>query len=113
MYDEVITLVRRSPETTADGLPVIDADGRQSITEKSREVFCRRLNIGMKEFYQASAVGRHPEAKVALPDYLDYDNEPLADFDGQLYRIMRTYRTGLELELTLEKAPEEDGVAHG
>ena len=113
MYDEIICLIKRSPVTDASGRPVLDVDGRQKISETSREVFCRQLNIGMKEFYQASAVDRHPEAKVALPDYLDYENEALADYNGQRYSILRTYRVGHELELTLERAAKEAGGISG
>lgn len=113
MYDEVICLIKRTPVTNADGRPVLGADGRQKISETSREVFCRQLNVGTKEFYQASAVDRHPEAKVALPDYLEYEGEILADYNGQRYSILRTYRAGYELELTLERAAKEAGVPDG
>ena len=113
MYDEIICLIKRSPVNDASGRPVLDSSGRHKISETSREVFCRQLNIGMKEFYQASAVDRHPEAKVALPDYLDYEGEALADYNGQRYSILRTYRVGNELELTLERAAKEEGAAYG
>lgn len=113
MHDEVICLIKRTPVTDENGKPVLTADGRQKISEISREVFCRQLNIGTKEFYQASAVGRHPEAKVSLPDYLDYEDETLADYNGTRYRIMRTYRVGQELELTLERAAKEAGDPDG
>lgn len=78
-----------------------------------REVFCGVLSIGMKEFYAASTTDFHPELKLVLADYLDYNGETLADYNGQRYRILRTYRTGQELELTLERAPAEDGEADG
>lgn len=113
MYDEVITLVKRTPKVFADGLPVLDENGKQQFSETKREVFCRQLNIGQKEFYQAHAVDRHPEAKVELSDYWDYENESLADWAGVRYRILRTYRSGLRFELTLERAPKEDGEADG
>ena len=80
---------------------------------RPREVFCNVRSIGMKEFYQANATDFHPEAKFILADYLDYNGEPMAIHDGQLYRIIRTYRTGIELELTAEKAPAEDGDLYG
>lgn len=76
-----------------------------------REVFCRVRSIGMKEFYAANSTDFHPELKLILADYLDYNDETLADYNGQRYRILRTYRTGQELELTLERAPAEDGEA--
>lgn len=78
-----------------------------------REVFCGVLSIGMREFYAASTTDFHPELKLILADYLDYNGETLADYNGQRYRILRTYRTGQELELTLERAPAEDGGADG
>ena len=78
-----------------------------------REVFCGFRSIGMREFYAASTTDFHPEAKLVLADYLEYDGETLVDYNGQRYRIIRTYRTGQELELTLERAPLEEGAADG
>ena len=111
MYDEVIILVKRAPMVSAEGFPVLDESGKQQFSETKREVFCRQLSVGQKEFYQAHAVDRHPEAKVELSDYWDYESERLADFGGVRYLILRTYRSGLRLELTLERAPVEDGEA--
>lgn len=76
-----------------------------------REVFCGVLSIGMKEFYAASTTDFHPELKLVLADYLDYNDETLVDYNGKRYRVLRTYRKGQELELTLEQAPAEDGEA--
>ena len=81
--------------------------------ETRREVFCGFRSIGMKEFYAASTTDFHPELKLVLADYLDYEGETLAEYKGLLYRIIRTYRAGQELELTLEQAPVEDGEADG
>ena len=79
----------------------------------TREVFCGIRSIGQTEFYQASASDFHPEIKFILADYLDYNNETLAEHNGQRYRILRTYRTGQELELVAERAPAEDGGVYG
>lgn len=78
-----------------------------------REVFCGFRSIGMKEFYSANSTDFRPELKLVLADYLDYNGENLADYNGQRFRILRTYRQGQELELTLERAPAEDGEADG
>lgn len=78
-----------------------------------REVFCGFRSIGMKEFYSASTTDFHPELKIVLADYLDYDGATLVDFQGKRYRVLRTYRVGQELEITLEQAPSEDGEADG
>ena len=79
----------------------VDDYGDSVITETTREVFAKLGSIGQKEFYQAHAVGLQPELKFVLADYLDYDGESLVQHDGQHYRVLRTYRKGQELELTV------------
>lgn len=96
--NEVATLIKRKWEGA-------------TLVESTREVLCGVRSIGMKEFYSANSTDFHPELKLVLADYLDYDGETLADYNGLRYRVLRTYRTGQELELTLERAPEEDGEA--
>ena len=94
--NDVATLIKRT------------YDGAQRV-ETKREVFCGFRSIGMKEFYSANSTDFRPELKLILADYLDYDDETLADYNGVRYRILRTYRVGQELELTLERAPAEEG----
>lgn len=98
--NELATLIKR----TYDGATRVETE---------REVLCGVRSIGMREFYSANSTDFHPELKLVLADYLDYNGETLADYNGLRYRIIRTYRTGQELELTLERAPEEDGEADG
>lgn len=90
---EVLTLIQQTRGVDDYGDPVI--------TETTREVFAKLGSIGQKEFYQAHAVGLQPELKFVLADYLDYDDEPMVEHNGQRYRILRTYRKGQELELTV------------
>lgn len=78
----------------------------------TREVFCGLRSIGQKEFYEASATDFHPELKFVLADYLDYANEALVGHNGQRYRVLRTYRTGMELEIVVERAAAEEGGIH-
>lgn len=94
---EVLTLIKR------------DWQGAERV-ETTRDVFCTLQSIGTQEFYQASATEYHPEAKFILGDYLDYNDETLARYNGTLYRIIRTYRAGKRLELTVERAPAEEAV---
>lgn len=98
--NEVITLILRTP-------------GSDTITK--RTVFCELASIGMTEFYQANAQDIHPEARFILADYLDYSGETLldyTDFTGKTvrYRILRTYRTGLKLELVVVRASAEEAL---
>ena len=93
--NEVITLIKR----TYDG---------DILKEIRRDVFARLDNIGMREFYAANAADFHPEAKFILADYLEYDGEKLLEHNGEYFRVLRTYRDGQELELTVERAPADD-----
>lgn len=81
--------------------------------ETSRTVFCRLASIGMKEFYEASARDFYPEMKFILMDYLDYAGEQLVEHNGQMYHVLRTYRTGQELEITVTRASAEEGDVYG
>ena len=89
---DVLKLIKQTPG--------VDEYGDPTVTESTREIFCGTRSIGQKEFYQAHAVGFQPEGKFVLADYLDYDDEPIVENDGQRYRVLRTYRVGQELELT-------------
>ena len=91
--DEILTLI--APEQR------VDEYGDPVIVETSQEVFARLNSIGQTEFYQAHANGLQPELKFVLADYLDYNDEPLVEHNGTRYRVLRTYRAGQELELTV------------
>lgn len=91
--NDVITLIQQIRSVDDYGDPVI--------TETTRDVFAKLGSIGQKEFYQAHAVGLQPEIKFVLADYLDYDGEELVQHNGQRYRVLRTYRKGQELEITV------------
>lgn len=75
-----------------------------------RDVLAEVLSVGYKEFYTASATDYHPEVKFKLTDYLDYQGETLVVYGGEMYRILRTYRVDQALELTAERAPNEEAV---
>lgn len=93
--NELLTLIKRTWE---------NGEHRESV----RTVFCGVRSVRYREFYASYATDYHPELVFVLADYLDYDGETLAEYQGQRYRILRTYRTGLALELTAERAPREE-----
>lgn len=98
--NNVITLISTTTEPNEYG---------DRVTEESRrEVFCEKISVGMKEFYQSQTVGLKPEIKVKLSDYYDYNGEILAEFDGIRYSVLRTYQKGLGLELTLTRGVIDD-----
>ena len=94
--DDILTLIR------------LAEDG-----EATRDVFCRTASVGMKEFYEANARDFYPELKFILADFLDYEGEQLCEHEGIRYRVLRTYRAGQELEITVTRASVEEGGVYG
>ena len=68
----------------------------------------RLASVGQQEFYQAQATDLRPELKFVLEDYLDYEGEFLCIYGEVWYRVIRTYRTGLALEVTVQRAAAEE-----
>lgn len=80
---------------------------------EQRELVATLRSIGQSEFYQAHAAGYKPELKFVLADYLDYNGEDLIKHDGSLYRVLRTFRNGLELEIVVGPASAEEVALYG
>lgn len=74
-----------------------------------RDVQGFEKSVGMKEFYQANADGFKPEIKVVLTNWMDYRGEhrlkyqPFGASREITYKIIRSYRDGDSIELTLER----------
>lgn len=98
MYNDVIEL----------GKPVIIEDDRGNQTKdySFKEVFAEVKSVAQSEYYTAAQSGFKPVFKMILSDYYDYDEEDTVLYGGVLYHIIRTYRNGLQLELTVEKKVE-------
>jgi hypothetical protein len=82
-------------------ITLIEGDAR-------RDVFCSLRSVGHTEFYEAHAVEYHPELKFVLADYLEYNGETLIKYGADIYRVIRTYRIGQELEITVGRASAEE-----
>ena len=91
MYNDVIYLVTKT--STKNEV------GDQIETEEKTMRFAKLKSIGQSEFYQAQALGLKPEIKFVLPDYLDYDNQEEVIYNGFRYKVLRTFRTGNEIEI--------------
>lgn len=91
MYNEVIYLLSTQNE--------INEVGDQIEVAKKEMRFAEIKSIGQSEFYQAQAQGLKPEIKFVLPDYLDYDNQEEIIYNNFRYKVLRTFRTGNELEI--------------
>ncbi len=94
MWNDVIKLVKFTETTNEVG------DLVKYRTE--RDTFVNIKSVGQSEFYQAQAAGLKAEIKFEIADYYDYEDEKLVNYHGRDYRIIRTYRNGLKLELVCE-----------
>lgn len=92
MYNEVIKLARSTSETDESGNEVYS----------TREVMASVRSIGMREFYEAATSDFKPDCKAILADHRDYENQRIAIWEGEVYRVIRIYRKGKQVELTLE-----------
>lgn len=80
----------------------VDDAGDRVIVKNEREIYAELLSIGQSEFYQAQALGLKPELKFRIADYLDYEGEKKIKYEETEYEILRTYRDGIKLEITLK-----------
>lgn len=78
-----------------------------------RDVFAGLRSVGQTEFYQAQAIGYRPELDFVLADYLDYRGESVLRHCGTLYRVIRTFRQGQQLEITVQRASAEEVALYG
>ena len=104
MYNDVIELVKTEYPK--------DEYGEVLESKSYRPVFCKVVDIGMKEFYQAQGTGLKPEIKIILPDYLEYQKEKTIRYIDKYgsqdeYTILRTYQKNLELEITCSRGVDE------
>ena len=74
-------------------------------TQDKRKVFCTIRSVGRSEMYQAMSAGHVPEYIFALSHGFEYKNEKLAEYNGELFRIIRTYATPTNgIDLTVERS---------
>lgn len=98
MYNEVITLQKRSYS--------VDEYGDTVEILSTRDVFAEIRSIGMREKYEALQAGLDPEYTFVLADYFEYENEDECTYEGQLYRVIRTFRNGQTMELVVTRAAD-------
>lgn len=81
----------------------LDTIGNIIPADTDRTVWADIRSIGRNEFFQAQQTGLKPEI-MAIVKINDYQGEALAVYDGTLYDVYRTYKSGLEnIELYLRR----------
>ena len=91
---DVLTLIAQTIST--------DQYGNEVATEVEKQVFCEVDSITQTEFYQAANTELNPEYKFTI-FFGDYDGQPIVEYNGVRYAIYRSYRTGDDLELYVER----------
>ena len=80
-----------------------DEWGNQVPVETRKPVLCNIKSIGRNEFYNAAMNGLKPSIIFVIHGY-EYEGEQEVEFEGEIYKVIRTYATGFEeIELTCEK----------
>lgn len=89
---EVITLLKEEPHGVFD-----------NHSPEGRTVFAEIRSVRMSEFYKALNEGIEPQYVFVMTDYVDYEDEKLCEYNGELYDIIRTYVKNQSIELTVKK----------
>lgn len=93
-----IDLINETPE--AHG--VFDA-----ATETTTTVFAEVRSVSRREFYEAKNADINPELVFVLTDYADYAGQKVFLYDGERWRVIRTYCKGQTLEITAGRATHD------
>lgn len=93
---DVIYLIRQDPDLHGFTDPV---------TETRHMVYVTVRSVGHTEVYEAMAQGMRPSLIFRIGNFQDYRGERYVEYNGERYRVIRTYRTGFAIDLTVEEAP--------
>lgn len=94
MTADVLKLIKRAI--------TLDDYGREVATETTRTIYCEVGSITQSEFYAAANTELNPDYRFTV-FFGDYEGEELVEYNGERYVIYRTYRTGDDLELYVER----------
>lgn len=96
------------PDSTArligETVTSFDEFGNPNKARTTTEVFCDIRSVTRSEFYSAAHNGLQPSLVLRISHAADYNGEKLAEVDGRLYSVIRSYRApGTDaVELTLQ-----------
>jgi SPP1 family predicted phage head-tail adaptor len=108
MRDELIFFMDMVPSGGRNGYG--DPELKEEV---SGPVYAEIRSIGQNEFYQAQTSGLKPELKFRITDHMDYQGQKYLVHEGVRYTILRTYRTGNELEITCYGGVRDANTAVG
>lgn len=69
-------------------------------TIEYRKVYANKKSIRQSEFYQGASAGLKPELLFEIRA-VEFNNDDIVKFNDVEYTIIRTYKTGENMELTV------------
>lgn len=65
-------------------------------------VFVKVESVTRNEFYSAQVAGYDPQIVFEIADYYDYDGQPFVEYNKVMYKVIRTYRTNVALQIVCQ-----------
>lgn len=96
MYNDIAILINKIKTDN------VDEYGDDIFEEERSEVFVNVKSVKYSEFYSAHIAGFNPEIIFEIADYYDYKGQPLIEYDGEIYKVIRTYRTTISLQIVCQ-----------
>lgn len=79
-------------------------------TTTKRTVFCNVQSVTRAEFFDGGRNGLNPQFVFTL-FFCDYQNEPMVEFNGEVYAVYRTYlRRDDDIEIYVERKGGTNGA---
>lgn len=94
-FDVVCQLGNFADEVTAAG------DTEETIIY-GEDVFCYEKSVGYREIQAGIAKGFRPDVVLVMP-FDAYNQERYVKYNDEVYKVVKTYRLGWNIELTLER----------
>lgn len=69
---------------------------------EQKPVFVNVKSVTRSEFYTAQTVGYDPQIVFEIADYYDYEGQPFIEYNGNMYKVIRTYRTNVTLQIVCQ-----------
>lgn len=79
---------------------IIDDIGQRIPVEEEIEILCHIESIGQREFFSAGQNGINSDLRI-VTQAVNYNNEQIIEFKGELYGIYRTFRKNDSDEIEL------------
>lgn len=101
MYNDIAYLTKKvkTNETTEYGDAVY--------TEEKTQVFVNVKSVSRSEFYSAQVAGYDPQIVFEIADYFDYEGQEFVEYNDVMYKVIRTYRTTIALEIVCQHVEGE------